>query len=63
MHFIKGLGNFILIYVPNMIHICPNICLGSNRLLKKPKTKAQTRLVHKQTNINKIFIDLSSSHL
>ena len=24
MHFVKGLANFTLTYVPNMIHICPN---------------------------------------
>ena len=24
MHFVKGLANSILTYVPNMIHICPN---------------------------------------
>ena len=27
MHFIKGLANSILTYVPNMIHICPNSLL------------------------------------
>ena len=25
VHFVKGLTNFILTYVSNMIHICPNI--------------------------------------
>ena len=24
MHFVKGVANSILTYVPNMIHICPN---------------------------------------
>ena len=24
VHFVKGLANSILTYVPNMIHICPN---------------------------------------
>jgi len=26
--FVKGLANFTLTYIPNMIHICPNIYLG-----------------------------------
>ena len=24
VHFVKGLANFTLTYIPNMIHICPN---------------------------------------
>ena len=35
MHFIKGLDNFILTYVPNMIHICPNILFGLKSVTKK----------------------------
>ena len=27
VHFVKGLANSILTYVPNMIHICPNMNL------------------------------------
>ena len=28
MRFVKGLANSILTYIPNMVHICPNIDKG-----------------------------------
>ena len=38
-------------------------CLGSPHLLNKPKTKDQTWLIYKQTNVNKLFIKLRTSYL
>ena len=37
--------------------------LGSARLLSKSKTKTQALFVHKLTNMNKFFIELSSSFI
>ena len=36
-------------------------CLGTACLLNEPKTKAQTWLIYKQTNINEFFIEPSLS--
>ena len=36
-------------------------CLGSTCLLNEPKTKAQSWLIYKQTNMNKLFIKPSQS--
>ena len=37
--------------------------LGSAHLLSKSKTKTQALFVHKLTNMNKFFIELSSSFI
>lgn len=47
MHFVKGLANYILTYVPNMIHICPN-----NLLLWQFMTKPQQINEHMREVIN-----------
>ena len=54
MHFVKGLANFTLTYVPNMIHICPN-----NLPLWQSVTKPQ------QTNeyIREVINHLTHIHL
>ena len=38
-------------------------CLSLACLLNKPKTNAQAWLIYKQTNINKVFIELDPSCL
>ena len=38
-------------------------CSGLIRLLNKPKTKAQTWFIYKQTNMKKLFIELSPNCL
>ena len=47
MHFVKGLANFTLTYVPNMIHICPN-----NLPLWLSVTKPQQTNEHMREVIN-----------
>ena len=47
MRFVKGLANSILIYVPNMIHICPN-----NLPLWQSVTKLQQTNEHMREVIN-----------
>ena len=40
VHFIKRLVNSILTYVPNMIHICPNIIIKKKKnLVGSDRTK------------------------
>ena len=36
VRFIKELANFILTYVPNMIHICHNKKLGQEEISERP---------------------------
>ena len=40
VHFVKRFANSTMTYVPNMIHICPNICHGVVLSKKKPKYSA-----------------------
>ena len=47
MHFVKGLANFTLTYIPNMIHICPN-----NLPLWQSVTKPQQTNEHMREVIN-----------
>ena len=47
MHFVKGLANSILTYVPNMIHICPN-----NLPLWQSVTKPQQTNEHMREVVN-----------
>ena len=47
MHFVKGLANFTLTYVPDMIHICPN-----NLPLWQSMTKPQQTNEHMRKVIN-----------
>ena len=54
MRFAKGLTNFILTYVPNIIHICLN-----NLLLWQPVTKPQQTNEHMREVIN----HLTHTHL
>ena len=52
VHFVKGLANSKLTYVPNMIHICPN-----NLLLWQSVTKPQ------QTNEHMKEVIKHSTHI
>ena len=47
MCFVKGLANFVLTYVPNMIHICPN-----NLLIWQSVTETQQTNEHIREVIN-----------
>ena len=47
MHFVKGLANSMLTYVPDMIHICPN-----NLPLWQSVTKPQQTNEHMREAIN-----------
>ena len=54
MHFVKGLANSILTYVPDMIHICPN-----NPPIWQSVTKPQQTNEHMKEAIN----HLTHTHL
>ena len=53
MHFIKELANFILTYVPNMIHICPNYLPLWQSMTKPQQTNEHMReVINHSTHTN-----------
>ena len=53
MRFVKGLVNYILTYVSNMIHICPNNLLLWQFMTKPQKTNKHMReVINHSTHIH-----------
>ena len=52
MRYVKGLTNSILTYVPYMIHICPNTCMGFEKenVFEEDKEVVDISQVFKEDN-------------